>query len=50
MFGSGLTPLIFAGEGSGSYTVPLIFNLAIPANAAAGSYTGTLTATISSAP
>ena len=38
------------GDGSGSYTVPLTFSLAIPANAAAGSYTGTLTTTISAAP
>jgi len=38
------------GEGSGSYTVPLTLSLAVPANAATGSYAGTLTTTISAAP
>jgi hypothetical protein len=39
-----------AGQGSGSYTVPLTLNLLVPANAATGSYTGTLTTTIAAAP
>jgi YVTN family beta-propeller protein len=39
-----------AEQGSGSYTVPLTLNLLVPANAATGSYTGTLTTTISAAP
>ena len=38
------------GAGSGSYTVPLTVNLAVPANTPAGSYVGTLTTTISAAP
>jgi len=38
------------GQGSGAYTVPLQVSLTVPANAAAGSYAGTLTTTISAAP
>jgi hypothetical protein len=38
------------GTGSGSYTVPLTLALSVPANAATGTYQGTLTTTISAAP
>lgn len=36
--------------GQGTYTVPVNVNLAVPANTRAGSYAGTLTTTITSAP
>ena len=39
-----------SGTGSGSYTVPLTLALYVPANAATGTYQGTLTTTISAAP
>jgi DNA-binding beta-propeller fold protein YncE len=39
-----------AGNGSGSYTVPLTLSLYVPGNSATGTYTGTLTTTISAAP
>lgn len=39
-----------AGDGNGSYEVPLTVQLAVPANALAGTYVGTLTTTISAAP
>jgi YVTN family beta-propeller protein len=38
------------GHGSGSYTVPLTLQLSVPANAATGTYQGTVTTTISAAP
>jgi YVTN family beta-propeller protein len=38
------------GHGSGSYTAPLTLGIFVPANAASGSYAGTLTTTISAAP
>lgn len=37
-------------QGSGRYEVPVALQLSIPANAASGTYTGTLTTTISAAP
>jgi hypothetical protein len=39
-----------AGFGQGTYTVPVNLSLAVPAESRVGTYTGTLTTTISAAP
>lgn len=39
-----------ANFGQGTYSLPVNLNLTVPANSRAGSYTGTLTTTITSAP
>lgn len=39
-----------AGFGQGTYTLPVNLNLTVPAESRAGSYSGTLTTTITSAP